>query len=300
MVDTKGYFKSVAKKVKQRLIDDPWPEVPFDNSYSWLGYAFQELMKDPSAARKPMYCWGVLQGAALARVLGYSRICVIEFGVAGGAGLLAMEHIALAVEPQTQVQIDVFGFDTGAGLPKPIDYRDQPNMWFEGQLPMKQAELKSRLHKAKLQIGNVTHTIPEFLTSDPAPVAFVCFDLDLYSSTRDALQLFWAPYERLLPRVICYFDDIMGHSYSDFTGERLAIQEFNDVESLRKLSPIYNLQLFVPRAFRHGWWWSPLYFAHFFDHPQYNQQDSIRKAVYTDHMGYDLRSEPQSDWRQTI
>ena len=46
-----------------------------------------------------------------------------------------------------------------------------------------------------------------------------------------------------LPRILCYFDDIIGGEtelYNDFTGVRLAIREFNEAGS-KKLSPAYHL-----------------------------------------------------------
>ena len=48
---------------------------------------------------------------------------MLEFGVAGGAGLLSLERIAELVEGLTGVEIEVHGFDTGTGLPAPKDYR---------------------------------------------------------------------------------------------------------------------------------------------------------------------------------
>jgi hypothetical protein len=50
-------------------------------------------------------------------------------------------------------------------------------------------------------------------------VAFVSIDLDLYSASKEALALLDADPAKLLPRVFCYFDDIMGHGYNDFTGD---------------------------------------------------------------------------------
>jgi hypothetical protein len=47
-----------------------------------------------SPAARPQYVWGVLNGAFLARALGIPRISVIEFGVAGGNGLVVLESIA--------------------------------------------------------------------------------------------------------------------------------------------------------------------------------------------------------------
>ena len=306
-------FRGVAKRliwpIVERLHD--WldqldgqlatpPEVPFDNTYMWLRHAFHEILKDELCARKPMYVWGIVQGAALGKVLGIPRISVIEFGVAGGAGLISMEHIAQRVEAMTGMRIDVYGFDTGAGLPKPEDYRDQPNMWFEGQLPMNRDSLAQLLQRASLRLGLVRETVPQLLGEGPAPVAFVSFDLDLYSSTKDALTLFTAKRECLLPRVVCYFDDILGHSYSDFTGERLAITEFNRAQETSKLSPIYGLRYNAPRRMRDAGYWDCLYLAHFFDHPLYNELDSITKAVYTDDRGRDYRLRVSSDWQSEI
>jgi hypothetical protein len=139
-----------------------------------------------------MYTWGVIQGAALAKVLGLSRISVIEFGVAGGFGLLALDTICEIVEGRTDVGIDVFGFDSGVGLPKPADFRDQPNMWFEGQLPMDRAKLEPSLGRARLWLGPVKATIPSFIAENPAPIGFVSLDLDLYSSTREGTQIMMA------------------------------------------------------------------------------------------------------------
>jgi hypothetical protein len=275
--------KRVATKIlPDRVIERLRPPVAFDNTYPWLNYAFSRVVRDPRCRLRPQYAWGVVQGAALARVLGIPRISVIEFGVAGGFGLLALECAALSVEKQTGVEIDVFGFDSAAGLPSPVDYRDQPNMWFEGQLPMDRARLESALTRAALVLGRVEDTVPAFIASDPAPVAFVSFDLDLYSSTRDALALFRAEHRHLLPRVSTYFDDIFGYSYNDFCGERLAIREFNDQNDKRKVCPIEGLRYFLPRSTFHDLWPDGIHFTHFFDHPVYGVLDSVRKPMFMD------------------
>ena len=192
-----GNFKSIAKQVLPdrvvsalRALRGPvYPPVPFDNTYEWLNYTFLDLLKDNSCASKPQYAWGVAQGAALAKVLEIPRISAIEFGVAGGHGLVILESIAEGVELRTGIGVDVIGFDSGVGLPKPQDLRDQPNMWFGGQLAMDKSKLEGALRRAKLYIGDVEETVTEFAASSPAPVAFISFDLDLYSSTRDAIAL---------------------------------------------------------------------------------------------------------------
>jgi hypothetical protein len=226
---------------------------------------------------------GVLQGVALGKVLGMDRVSVLEFGVAGGGGLLALEHIAGNVEKMLKIGVDVYGFDTGTGLPKPQDYRDCPNIWLgEGQFPMDQKELQKRLQKASLKLGAIAETVPEFINSSAAPVAFVSVDVDLYSSTRDALKLFEAEHSRLLSRVLCYFDDIFGLTYSDLNGERLANSEFNSSHAMRKLSPLYGLKHFVPSKYFTSAWPELFYFLHIHDHPLYSEPDEVLKPMFMD------------------
>jgi hypothetical protein len=292
-------LRGTIKEMIARRYFGEWHEVPFDNTGAWVGYAFQELMKDDLCRRKPMYAWGVLQGAALGKVLGMKKVSALEFGVAGGAGLLSLERIALKAAKMIDIGIDVYGFDTGIGLPKPEDHRDQPNMWFEGQLPMKPQTLKTLLTTASLRLGPVSQTVPAFL-GEAAPVAFISFDLDLYSSTRDAFAVFRGSHECLLPRVLAYFDDILGHTYNDFAGERLAISEFNAENATAKLSPVYGLRFSVPQRFMNLPCWDCFYYAHFFQHPRYCVPDSYDKAVYTDEHGHDVRQPLASDWRAKL
>ena len=84
----------------------------------------------------------------------------------------------------------------------------------------------------------------------------------------------------LLPRVLCYFDDILGLTYSDYNGERLAISEFNATHSMRKLSPLYGLKYYVPSQVRDRPWTERFYFLHIFDHSLYNHPDEMRKPMY--------------------
>src|ERR1035441_9247881 len=68
---------------------------------------------------RPHYAYGVYSAADLAKRLGLSSIQVIEFGVAGGKGLIALERIAAAIETDLGIQISVSGFDSGEGMPVP-------------------------------------------------------------------------------------------------------------------------------------------------------------------------------------
>jgi hypothetical protein len=246
-----------------------------DFAYPWLNSVLTKLLWEEGSALRPHFVWGVLQGAHLAKAIGIERVSIIEFGVAGGNGLISLERVAQKIEPIIGVEIDVYGFDTGAGLPKPQDYRDLPNLWREAAFPMDSQKLKHRLQKAQLLLGLVEDTVTRFIQSSPAPVAFISFDLDYYSSTMHAFKLLEADPARLLPRIHCYFDDIVGFAYSDYTGERLAIAEFNSSHDARKISPIYGLRYFLPAPYNQMAWSEMFYMAHIFDHAMYRCYDGL-------------------------
>ena len=272
----KQLLKSAVKKVYHRSsppvetrAEEPVP--PFECSWEWLRPAFAKVNRQ---VQRPSYTWGVLQGVSVARALGHRRVSVLEFGVAGGCGLVKLEQIAEAAEGLTGVEIDVYGFDTGCGLPKPQDYRDMPFLWRQGDFAMDLPRLRERLRRAHLQIGLVEKTVPDFVATKFAPVCFVSIDLDFYTGTYHALKLLEAEPDRLLPRIPFYFDDIMGGiggGCSEFTGERLAIKEFNDTHPMRKISTQPGLKFLVPPEEKEQQWVEMMYFAHLFDHPEYSE-----------------------------
>lgn len=223
------------------------------------------------AFARPYYAHCVYHAARLAKQLGYPEISVIELGVAGGSGLVLLERYADAVAKELGgIEIEVWGFDTGEGLPPPEDYRDLPYLWKPGFYPMDERALRERLTSAKLVLGDLRDTAPAFFdTHHPAPIAAVMFDLDFYSSTCVALSLFDADERHRLPRVLCFFDDIIGDEtelYSDFTGERLAIHEFNDAHAMRKITPAYHL--ITRRSVEE--WYHQVYVMHDFEHSRHN------------------------------
>jgi hypothetical protein len=223
------------------------------------------------ALQRMQYAYIMYQAAKLAAKLGQPRISVLEFGVAGGGGLLWMERYASEIERMFPVEIEIYGFDTGAGLPPPVDYRDLPYHWKEGFFAMDKAALETKLKRAKLVMGNVADTCTTFFSDfNPAPIGAVAHDLDFYSSTADGLKLFDSEPGNLMPRMFCYFDDTIGSDielYSDFTGERLAIEEYNEANRMRKIA--------VPHYLRAseglGTWRHQIWVCHLFDHPDYNR-----------------------------
>jgi hypothetical protein len=181
----------------------------------------------------------VLFAAEQAEMEGVDTISVIEFGVAQGKGLLALERIAAEVEEATGVRICVYGFDAGpGGLPDFIgDYRDLPDIWRPGDYPMDVAALRAKLSpRTTLVLGNIRDTVPGFIaTYDPPPLGFAAVDVDLYSSTVWALQILALPDKRMLRHVPLYFDDINFPRVHRYAGELLAIEEFNEREPDTKI-----------------------------------------------------------------
>lgn len=226
-------------------------------------------IQDTGEGLRSNYTWSILHAASVAIRTGRDRIAVVELGVAGGAGLLAMEAAAVAIEQRLGVSIEVYGFDTGAGLPRPDDLRDAPFLVAEGDFPMDQEKLRARLRRAELILGDVRETIPSFLASMPPPIGFAAYDLDYYTSTRDALALLRAEPARLFPRVLCYFDDIHGYPWGDCNGALLAIREFSGPGEPRQLVRLPGLRFLVPGSERDARWPEAMYVAHAFDHPAY-------------------------------
>lgn len=180
---------------------------------------------------RPAYLLGLLTGAEVARYRGVPEISAIEFGVAGGQGLLTLQEEAEAVERETGVSIKVYGFDYGGGLPSMTgDYRDHPDYWKVGDFPMDKEALRGKLSlRTRLILGDVKDSVSRFIeTTLDAPIGFVSFDLDLYSSTIHAFKIFTHSKKRMLPQVPLYFDDVVENLVSHkFASELLAIEEFN-------------------------------------------------------------------------
>jgi hypothetical protein len=118
-----------------------------------------------------VYARGMFTAARLAKSLGYESITAIEFGVAGGRGLICMGIYGREIEKIIGIKIDVFGFDSGVGLFKAESYRDCPNIWIEGDFKMDFKLLQSKLYNEKLVIGDICNTTKTFLN---APHRF-CF-----------------------------------------------------------------------------------------------------------------------------
>jgi hypothetical protein len=241
------------------------------------------------ALDRPHYGYCIFQAAKLARSLQYPRISIIEFGCGGGNGLLNAEMHIVEVMKLFAVDIELYGFDLGSGLPRPCDYRDMPHYFKTGLYPMDRRSLERKLKRARLVIGDIKDTCATFFREcNPAPVGCMFHDLDFYSSTNDALTLFDADASHFLPRVFMYFDDIVGDDTwlcNNYTGERLSIRKFNQNHCAKKIAKNYHLRTRYPTIR----WSHQIYIYHDFEHPRYNDfiadseqmrhQDSIKLKV---------------------
>ena len=226
--------------------------------------------------RYPQYLYGLLCAARTAKAVGSDRFTAIEFGVAGGNGLLAMESHAGLVEKLWQVNIEVVGFDMASGLPPRDEPRDCPFAFSGGaggEFAMDETTLRSRLRRAELLLGDIAGTAANFMQDKHAPIGFVSNDFDLYTSTRDSLKLFTADSRLCLPRVHMYFDDIIGYPYTTQNAEFAAIDEFNRLQEQRKIGLYYGLKYCLGPRYRFAQWAEKIFVLELFDHEQFNMAE---------------------------
>ncbi len=219
------------------------------------------------------YAYPIWRAALEAKALGYTAISVIEFGVAGGNGLVVCELHTKEISRILDINIEVYGFDSAEGLP-PSDagYKDLQFQWSDGLFPMNKELLEERLQSAKLVIGDIASTIKTFINEyNPAPIGAIFIDVDYYSSTLPVLKFMEdADHNVFIPRTYMYFDDTQ--PIYEFQGEALAIKEFNARNELMKISPEgdwarFNTKYYLTRV----------KVFHRFEHPKYNEyiRDSI-------------------------
>lgn len=245
----------------QKLFFKVWKQFPVGS--------LQRLV-DYDVLNRPHYAFCVYNAARLAKQLNLPAISVVEFGVAGGNGLIDLERLATKIEPEFGVKIEVYGFDNATGLPRSTDYRDLPYVWQTGFYKMDVDALKSKLTRSTLVFGDVADTVTTFFqTHSPAPIGAMFVDLDFYTSTRDALKIFDSPEAAFLPRTFCYFDDIISDGdavFSSRVGELLAIDEYNATHEDRHLDRIAGLSHTRPIPAQ---WNDQVFVHHFFEHPDY-------------------------------
>jgi hypothetical protein len=217
---------------------------------------------------RQQYAFPILYAADVARRYGYKRLTLVELGVANGAGLLNMCRIAERTSKATGIEFRIVGFDSGKGMPPALDYRDLPEHFQQGDFPMTDLAGLERALPANtdLVIGDVAETAAAFIRemAADAPLGFVAVDVDYYSAAKAALTILTGPAENYLPIVPVYLDDIGVLGSNPWTGELLAISEFNAENPMRKIAPFTLLR--SRRIFKNPQWIDRMFAAHIHDH----------------------------------
>jgi len=228
---------------------------------------------------RQQYAFSLLKTAELALAQGLRSVTVIEFGVAAGAGLVNICEISRKITKLTGVDFEIFGFDSGKGMPPPRDHRDRPEVFSEGSFPLidRSALIRALPPNAKLILGDIEETLPSFIArlSASSPVGFVAIDVDYYSSAKECLNVFLGAADHYLPWTLVYLDDIGFESANPWAGELLAVREFNDENEMRKIHLFTGLR--HKRLFKHTSWFDQVYLLHVLDHAQRNVSGAPRE-----------------------
>lgn len=203
-------------------------------SYMTRSRAFYKQYFQEGDLPRMHYSVNIMAAANEAKRLGLEGISVIEFGVAGGKGLLNVEFHANEIERLTGVKIKVYGFDMGSGIPEVSSKHEAINLSFmfsSGFFVMNEKRLRERLtERTELVIGDISDTLVDFIEDKkPYPIGAILVDVDIYRSCKNILDWMgrYPDGNEFLPRVFMYFDDTF--PMYERQGEEKAIREFNMV-----------------------------------------------------------------------
>jgi hypothetical protein len=220
------------------------------------------------AVRYPPYAVGLQTACKYASLAGQPGFTAIEFGVAGGNGLVELSSYAARLSQRTGLKINVAGFDAASGLPMSPDRRDAPWLWNPGDFPSDVDRLRRILpNDTELVLGRIQDTLPSWLDKKlQSPIGFVSVDVDLYSGTAAICEAMGrANVKCLLPFVSFYLDDALRFLTPRATGELAAISEFNERYPDRQFDR--DDWITEDRPFAERLWLKRMYSLCCFDHP---------------------------------
>ena len=208
-----------------------------------------------------------------------SKVLILEFGVASGAGLYNLAEIASKLSKLYNIDYEVIGFDTGKGMPSPIDYRDHPEKYREGDCPPLNLDIEKLPSKTKVYYGEVSETLKNFDRdlADGSKIGFVSIDVDFYSSTKDCLEVFTYKQSAYLSKTVVYLDDVNNTDHNDYCGELLAVNEFNIRDIPRKIVKMAQLRNY--RFFKNALWLDQMYYMHVLDSDYRNPRNWRDKGI---------------------
>ena len=166
---------------------------------------------------------------------------VVECGVHRGFGLMSFAKLSAMLEPENLTR-RIYGFDTFEGFPEVSEKDHSSTARREaGQLAADsynelvqlieeydRDRFLGHISKVKLVRGNMTKTIPDFLSNHPHVVISLLFlDCDLYEPTKVAIETF-AP--RMPKGAVLAFDELDNPIWP---GETLGLLETLGMRRLR-------------------------------------------------------------------
>ena len=244
--------------------------------------SFRKKIEYDLISREP-YDFGVDKAFSIVRgIEGKKRLVLIEFGVAQGAGLQNLVYLSKRLSIEHGIDVKIAGFDSGKGMPTPVDYRDHPEKYYTGDYPMlcKDDLIRSLPNNVKLYLGDIEETLESFISElgENDIVAFVSVDVDYYSSTIKCLKLLKRlPLRNLPSSCVMYLDDINNIDHNEFCGELLAVKEFNDENTHRKITPMNNLRSW--RIFKNTLWADQMFFLHVLEHEKRSALQKNKKLA---------------------
>jgi hypothetical protein len=281
--------QTAKKKTPLSLGQRVWRRIIGERSWTRQNGSFRDR-EQAGLLDRTNYAYGMLRAADTAAYFGKSSVSVCEFGVARGWGLMNMAKLADMISAETGVDIRVFGFDTGKGLPPPTSYKDHPELWSAGDFLMDDPEeLRKRLgNRTTLVLGDIADTVDAFresLTSD-SPLGFVSIDVDIYSGTVSALRALQGPCDKYLPAISFYLDDVASYFNNFASGELCAVAEHNASFPHRPI----DIDRSLPglRTDPDQGWNKHMYVCHILDHPARTsppQRPPLNLVEHLHHMG---------------
>lgn len=218
---------------------------------------------------RPHYALGMFLSAFLAKELKIKKISVLEFGCWKGEALFDMEIFANDIEKLLNVNIEIYGFEGGDGLPQSKDFKDRLYQFSPGEMKTGFDNYFNKLNKTKTFFGEFKNTVNQFTNTNHAPIGCIFNDADYFSSTLESFEVL-KDSKKMMPKVYLYFDDL--NFSSSFTGELGAINEFNkknntQIECIPEFAEYLSLYwrkwLFLAKRF---------YLVHNFNHKEYNSR----------------------------
>jgi hypothetical protein len=280
--------KLLERRIWSRIYSERMGEPLLYNLVSIFVVLFGSIVdkiKYDTVPRQP-YAFGLGEAFRIAasnqRQLGIERLVIVEFGVASGAGLLNLCRISEKLSLYYGLPVKLIGFDSGEGMPSPIDFRDHPEKYLDGDFPPHdRALLDSSLpSNAEVIYGPISNSLGQLdeMLSVGDFISFVSIDVDYWSSTIDCLKILDNERRSFLPLMPMYFDDVNNVDHHPYAGELLAITEYNEHSASKKVVKMNQLRNW--RVFKNALYLDQMYWFYNFGSSYFTRDyHSTRKRI---------------------